>query len=581
MTQFSDRIIQLSDAVKKKIAAGEVIEGPFSAVKELIENSIDAGASSIDVKITGAGLKKIVVADDGRGIFPDDIESAVAEHATSKIKNAEDISSIISYGFRGEALSSLSSISRLTILSRRRELETGARLETADGKNNISAYAGPAGTIVIAENLFYSVPARKKFLRAERAELRRVREVLLASALANHRISFTLESDEKRIVTLPACESETDRITQIYGKEVAISLTRESITDIKVKIEGWFSKLGHMRASRSMQSLFVNGRPVEHPHLSFHLSRAYESIAAKGEYPAALIFITLEPALVDVNVHPAKREVKLFDRAYIDSLIFQLAKKAIESSKGLVNFKGDHHPSRLNDSSIQTDNLTEQKNLFAQNHPSMGPSQISREFSQHYASLISESGNAGGIMLCGIAFATYIIAEKEDTLYLIDFHAAHERMIFDSITGGDADAATQDLLFPNIIELSPDEHAAVMDGAEYFAKCGFVLEDFSDNSIIIRGMPALAKGTDPEDIIREFLGGEDMGSDPRDRVLKKIAASVACKAARRAGEGIPHGEAYALAEWALERAVEKRCPHGRPFVRELTKSELDRMFIRT
>lgn len=324
-----DRIRLLPDSVKKKIAAGEVVEGPFSVIKELVENAIDAGASHIDVQVLEGGLRKITVRDDGRGMHRGDVPLAVMEHATSKIEDIHDIESISSYGFRGEALSSISSVSRLTILSRRADEATGARLAGADGAVEISDYAGPAGTTVIVENLFYNVPARKKFLKTVRTETRLIREIFVKLAIPHPEIAFALDMDDTRQVTLNAAVSVEERLGQIYGASIMDDLYRVELQDLKVSLQGFLSRPHYLRSNRAMQLLYVNSRPVEYRYLGFLLSRAYEAVAPRGKYPAGIIFIDIDARLVDVNIHPAKKEVKLFDSHYIDRLILALGEKAV------------------------------------------------------------------------------------------------------------------------------------------------------------------------------------------------------------------------------------------------------------
>ncbi|HPL18744.1 MAG TPA: DNA mismatch repair endonuclease MutL [Spirochaetota bacterium] len=324
-----ERIRLLPDSVKKKIAAGEVVEGPFSVIKELVENAIDAGASHVDVQVLEGGLRKITVRDDGRGMHRDDVPLAVMEHATSKIEDIHDIERISSYGFRGEALSSISSVSRLTILSRRADEATGARLAGADGAVEVSDYAGPAGTTVIVENLFYNVPARKKFLKTVRTETRFIREIFVKLAIPHPEIAFSLDVDDDRQVTLNRAGSVEERLGQIYGGSIMDDLYRVELQDLKVSMRGFLSKPHYLRSNRAMQMLYVNNRPVEYRYLGFLLSRAYEAVAPRGKYPAGIIFIDIDARLVDVNIHPAKKEVKLFDGHYIDRLILALGEKAV------------------------------------------------------------------------------------------------------------------------------------------------------------------------------------------------------------------------------------------------------------
>ena len=324
-----ERIQLLPDGVQKKIAAGEVVEGPFSIVKELVENSVDAGATHIDVQVYEGGLKKIVVRDDGRGIYRADIGLAVMEHATSKIRDIGDIEGIGTYGFRGEALSSISSVSRMTLLSRRSDEETGGRYTGTDAGTEIGEHAGPAGTTVIVENLFYNVPARKKFLKSARTELRLVREAVMKIAIPNPDIAFSLDVDDTREMTIPVSGSQDRRIEQVFGNGIMNDLQYETLSDLKISVSGYCSKPHFLKSSRSMQMLFINRRPVEYRYLGFLLSKAYEAVAARGKYPAGLIFIDIDPRLVDVNIHPAKKEVKLFDHRYVERLILALAEKAL------------------------------------------------------------------------------------------------------------------------------------------------------------------------------------------------------------------------------------------------------------
>ncbi|HPQ54244.1 MAG TPA: DNA mismatch repair endonuclease MutL, partial [Spirochaetota bacterium] len=279
------RIRVLPDSVKNKIAAGEVVEGPFSVLKELMENAIDSGAGVIDVEVSGSGLKKILVRDNGEGISREDLPLTIQEHATSKIVTVEDIETITTCGFRGEALSSISSISKFTLLSRSGAEQLGGRLESEGERVDVSDYAGPPGTTAIVENLFYNIPARKKFMKSPSAEMRSIRQTFLRTALAWPAISFSLTIDDDRKLTLPAVDDTAERITQIYGKGVGNGLYYEKLRDIRVAVEGYVSGPDYFKSSRSMQMIYVNRRPVEYKYLGFLLSRGYEAILKKGQYP--------------------------------------------------------------------------------------------------------------------------------------------------------------------------------------------------------------------------------------------------------------------------------------------------------
>ncbi|OHD63651.1 MAG: hypothetical protein A2176_05825 [Spirochaetes bacterium RBG_13_51_14] len=577
-----ERIKILSDSVQKKIAAGEVVEGPYSIVKELVENSIDAGASTIDIQVFDGGLKKIVVRDDGRGIYRDDIRLAVMEHATSKIGDIHDIEAIGSYGFRGEALSSISSVSRLAILSRRGDEEVGARLTSADGGVEITDYAGPAGTTIIVENLFYNVPARKKFLKSIRTELRSIRDAVLKSAIPNPGITVTLAVDDARQITLGEAETLEQRIEQIYGSGIMNNLYREVLRDLKVSIDGFLSRPHYLASSRSMQMLFVNRRPVEYRYLGFILSKAYEAVVPRGRYPAGLIFIDIDPHLVDVNIHPAKREVKLFDHRYIDRLITGLAEKALNREhrvEGGLFVSGAAPQGRpaMGDEPNRTGGATGAPDDGA--HGMAGSGLSSSTFVKDVADLYRDIKKSGDSRIIGIALGTYLILEKDASLYLIDFHAAHERIIYDSLMEKGHVFESQRLAFPRVLELSMEDHALILENNGKFSEIGFDIEDFSDTAVKISALPEVARNADAADLLMDFL--ESFRTEGRQAdVAHTMAATLACHAAKRAGDRLTTDDLERLVSDIFRRDRLLRCPHGRPFVYKLEKQDLEKMFKR-
>ncbi|MBN1532603.1 MAG: DNA mismatch repair endonuclease MutL [Spirochaetes bacterium] len=581
------RIRVLPDSVKNKIAAGEVIEGPFSVVKELLENALDAGASRIEVKVEEAGLRRILVRDDGEGIPAKDLPLAVVEHATSKIDRIEDIERIGSYGFRGEALSSMAAVSELTILSRTRGEETGARLEWRGGEASVQGYAGPAGTTVIVENLFYNIPARKKFLKSRSTEARYLREAFLRAALPHQDVEFSLETDGRRAVTLVPSDSMDERIAAIYGTEAAESLFREELQDLKVKLTGYLSMPHYMKSSRSMQLLYVNRRPVEYRYLGMLLSRAYEAVSRKGEHPAALIFIEIDPSLVDVNIHPAKREVKFFDQRYLDGLIFSLARKGLSGPQrmpgGLLRADGEVRramevpvPDAVGAGDREAA-LFHGGGGFSAAHGG-APAGTVRSLVRESAEILA-SGGERSFTLMGVAFGTYCVVEAGEALHVIDIHAAHERVIYDSLMRRSQGREVQELLFPKVVQLSAVDHAIVMDNLEGLESMGFRIEDFSDGAVVIRGVPMITGAAVPEKMLEEFISAVKE-ERPSGSAESLIAASVACHSAWRAGDLIPSGELAALVESSLEEGREKRCPHGRPYLYTVHKNDLERMFKR-
>jgi DNA mismatch repair protein MutL len=580
----------LPDSVKKKIAAGEVVEAPFSIVKELVENSIDAGADRIDIQVAECGLKKIAVGDNGSGIYRDDMVLAVAEHATSKIRDIHDIEQIRSYGFRGEALSSISSVSRLTILSRRAEEEAGARLYASGDGFEVADFAGAAGTTVIVENLFYNIPARKKFLKAMRTELRAIRETIVRISIPNPHIAFNLDVDGKRLVTLTSAGSIDRRIEQIYGSGIMKDLYFSGLKDFKVAVSGFFSRPDFLRSSRSMQLLFVNKRPVDYRNLGFLLSRAYEAVAIKGKFPAGIVFIDIDPELVDVNIHPAKKEVKFFDHHYLDRLIISLAEKVLNREHPMRDrLFAAGEANKTESGSAAGGGLIPQGNIFkgpSVSNPetrskeehyqetSMPPLQI-RNVGDSYQDI--ESDKEAKIL--GIAFGAYIILERNGELYFIDFHAAHERIIYDSLIGKRGAFESQALAFPLTLELSIEDHALVLENIENFSEIGFDIEDFSDNTIKISAVPEVAREADISGIVADFISSTH---DARGTagIADRMAMAVACHAAKRAGDVLSPGDIDRLIRTALADGSELRCPHGRPFVYKIGREDLERIFKR-
>ncbi|HPS85640.1 MAG TPA: DNA mismatch repair endonuclease MutL [Spirochaetota bacterium] len=579
------RIILLPDHIKHMIAAGEVVEGPFSVVKELIENSIDAGASAIDVQIYDSGLKKIIVRDDGSGILKDDIALSIEEHATSKITDSSGLHNVTTYGFRGEALSSISSISDMVILSKTSGEAAGSRLESAGGKVTITDFAGMRGTTVIVENLFYNMPARKKFLKSKKTELRSIRETILKMALPSYNTAFTFDVDGKREISLPAAKTRDERIQQIFGKTILQSLYLEELIDLKVRLKGYLSKPDFMKSSRNMQFIFVNNRPIEYKFLSFHLSRAYEAVIPKGKYPAAIIFIEIDPELIDVNIHPAKREVKLFDQKYIDEMIFNLASKSLNKPHSIPDsfFKTAAAEPDIRPVFSERDTFT-----LPQKPVSLTAAEYLPEPS--YSGSLFDPNEVGipvnpefkidkGLKILGTLFDTYILIEDDDKLHLIDFHAAHERILYDKLKISRNEIEYQELIFPVSIELSIDEFALVADNIEIFNEIGFEIEEFSDYTIIVRSVPVIAGNDKINELIKNMIDNIKDGIKSND-LMERFYSLIACHSAKRAGDKMSRSDMETLTRMVMDGGIELRCPHGRPFFFTINQNDLERIFKR-
>ncbi|MDA3901201.1 MAG: DNA mismatch repair endonuclease MutL [Spirochaetes bacterium] len=578
-------IRELPDHVKRMIAAGEVIEGPHSVVKELIENSIDSEADRITIKIEDGGMQRIVVTDNGCGIVPEELSLAIAEHATSKIGTVDDIQSIYSYGFRGEALSSIASISHITILSKPDGVDTGARLICRESIE-IAPFAGPTGTTVIVEHLFYNTPARKKFMKARSTEIRKIRESCTKLALAHPEIAFVLESDGKQLFSLQKTETVRNRISDLFGGAEGESLYSGSVSDMQVSLTGYISSPSNLKRSRLYQHLFVNNRPVDYRNLSFHANRAYDAMLPHGSHPALYLFLQIPPNLIDVNVHPCKREIKLFDSRYIESLIYGFIKKTLgehELSVGSVNLNTD----RSSDSEIHDINSERQTTAVFKQAEKIEKIETgetnSPDIFKDGRSLYNDLQDWNYL---GTIFRTYILIEKDNSLKILDFHAAHERIQYDRLRKNVGQVTVQKLIFPEEYSVTPDKFSILTENLDLLRSLGFDIDIFSEESLIINGVPI---GIDPGQAticIDQFLeaavdvtidkNAKDYFDEIRDRAIERIA----CHSAKRAGDPMNRSDAEALISMVFSGAYELRCPHGRPFVVDISRSELVKLFRR-
>lgn len=574
---IKQRIQILPDAVKRKIAAGEVIDGPYSVIKELVENALDAQATDIDIEIEESGLKRIVVRDNGIGIYRDDLPLAVEEHATSKIKSIDDIFSIITMGFRGEALSSIAEVSQCTILSRAAEEEIGGKLVIAEGKKELFDWAGPTGTTVIVENLFFNTPARKKFIKGLKSELNRIKDTIFALAIANSHIQFKVKIDNKIAFVFEPADT-LQRIAQIYGNEMADNLLYGSLSDLHCTIEGYCTKPNYYRSNRSLQFLYVNHRPVQFPYFNFILQQVYQTILQKGQYPAAFIFCTIKPDLIDVNVHPAKKEIRFFDNNYIHSMIYNFANKLIS---GTIHA----FPIKHNDTQLQNKNITTASNannytdnntpplLYTQ--PNVNPQTLIHEAQHLYTQLHNKDYS-----VIGTIFGSYVLIQKENNLYIIDFHAAHEKKLFDYLMSIDSVSAVQQLLMPVVMELSPDLLIHIHSYKDILTKYGIIIDQFDEHSIVINAIPDFCNTNDIEGLMRDIVGSLHENKNSLNNIKIKIIEKIACHSAKRANDIITQDDIIAIADYVLS-TNDYRCPHGRPFVYIVSKSELERFFKRS
>jgi DNA mismatch repair protein MutL len=566
-------IIELPREVVDKIAAGEVVERPSSVVKELVENSLDAGAALIEVEVRNGGLDLIRVSDDGRGMPRNDLLMSVRPHATSKINSYQDILEAYSYGFRGEALPSIASVSRLKITSRAAGHDTGWELACGAGREHREREAAAAtGTTVEVEALFGNVPARRKFLRSAMTESRRCLEEVYHQALANHGVGFRFVNDGRMALDLPAAGA-AERWRQALGRELFQTMVPLDTSSGDLSVAGLSSKPGSLWPRRREQNIYVNGRRVVHRLVQSAAYQAYGP-ALEGRHPAFLLFLAMPARYVDVNVHPAKREVRFRD----NELVFRFVRSSMEKA---VFGKGDGPREALS---------------FPQRMPAGGGPQgrtwpdlsvAERQSVFELASAGSETSgpqsNLAGpppVAQCWQLHDRYIIAPIRNGMILVDQHAAHERILYEELLGRSGGARPQQMMFPAAVELTASEMLVLAEHRCVFESLGFDLKEFGGRTIVIEGLPSSTAEADAEAVVRGILGDlgdtRQAGSDPRERV----ARSFACRAAIKAGRPLSQEEMNRLIDRLFATASPYLDPHGRPAVIKLSLEDLERRFGR-
>jgi DNA mismatch repair protein MutL len=582
----------LSSEVASQIAAGEVIERPASVVKELLENSLDAGARSITITIEEAGKKLIEVADDGSGIPSAELELAVARHATSKLARSDELFSISTLGFRGEALASIGSISRMTITSRVQNEQEGARLRVEGGRSSQLTKVGTTvGTTVRVEDLFYNVPARLKFLKSDVTERRAIDVLVTRYALAYPDRRFKL-SDGKNIVLQTSGDGDRRAIlAALYGVDVAKQMLEIISEEEGSTLTGFISPTSLTRSNRREITFFINGRWVHDVSLSTALLQAYHTLLMVGRYPLTTVFLEIPPQEVDVNVHPAKAEVRFRNQDKIFSFVQRSARKTllayspvpnvapslwgttrIVPAEGPRNTGLDWAIGHDEDLSRFSDSLSPAAAQSAQASNATQPSITA-----------SQPSSIPLLRLIGQIGATYLVAEGPDGLYLVDQHAAHERVLFEKLMAQHAmkNIPSQALLTPAVVTLPPQSSNLLINQLPFLQHFGFDVEEFGPNTFQIRAMPALFMGSDPSVALRALV--EDFEEDEaplQNEIEAKLAARVCKRMAVKAGQGLSSEEQRALLHDLEACDSPRTCPHGRPTMIHLSVDMLERQFGR-
>jgi DNA mismatch repair protein MutL len=570
-----------------QIAAGEVIERPASIVKELVENSLDAGAQSVEIEIEAGGVRLTRVRDDGSGIPADELKLALSRHATSKISTADDLGEIMTLGFRGEALPSIASVSRFEITSRHLEAERAASVTVDSGMVSDPAPAAhPPGTTIEVRELFYNLPARRKFLRSEVTEQGHIVRLVERLALSRSDVGFRLRSGSRTLLDAPALREgghAADRIGRIVGREfVERSLELEHSAG-PVRITGWIGAPAAARATADMQFWFVNGRAVRDRLLMNAVRLGYRDVLYGGRQPAYVLYLEIDPKLVDVNAHPQKLEVRFRDSRQIHDFVFRAVERRLAGTKPGVSvvppaYTSNGHysqglPLRAADAGVP--GVWAVAQMLRGGGSEISPDEIPYE--RDTAQVATPLGEALA-QIHGI----YILAQNDHGLVLVDMHAAHERVLYENMKAQQGGAATQLLLAPISIELKVDELDALLEKQAEWQAAGFDLERLGPQTLVVRSVPALLPREDIAALVRDVVGDvtSDGAAHHLDGATDRLLGTIACRSAIHAHRRLNLAEMNALLRQMEQTPRADQCNHGRPTWTQVTLQELDRMFLR-
>ena len=584
----------LSSEVASQIAAGEVIERPASVVKELLENSLDAGAHTITISMEEAGRKLIEIADDGLGIPSDELELAVARHATSKLIRSDDLFSIQTLGFRGEALASIGSVARMTATSRVKKEKEGARLKVEGGKSGKPTKVGTTvGTTIRVEDLFYNVPARLKFLKTDVTERRAIDALVTRYALAYPDKRFKL-SDGKNVTLQTTGDGDRRAIlAALYGVDVAKQMLEIMAEEEGYRLTGFISPTSLTRSNRKEITFFINGRWVHEISLSTALLQAYHTLLMVGRYPMTALFLEINPEEVDVNVHPAKAEVRFRNQEKIFSFVQRSARKALLAYSPVPNVAPSLWGATRTVPS-ESKSTVELDWAIGHDEPVMENSKqivASNDRLTVSAAQNAVSGNEAQsiferiplLRLIGQIGATYIVAEGPDGLYLVDQHAAHERVLFEKLMAQHDlnKIPSQSLLTPAVVTIPPQSAQLLITQLSTLQHFGFDVEEFGPNTFQVRAMPALFMGSDPAVALRALIEDFEEDETPlQNEIEAKLAARVCKRMAVKGGQALSSEEQRVLLNDLEACDSPRTCPHGRPTMIHLSVDMLERQFGR-
>ena len=592
----------LSDELINQIAAGEVIERPASVVKELVENSLDAAAKRIDVELERGGCGLICVRDDGIGVGPQEIAIALARHATSKIASLDDLENIATLGFRGEALPSIASVSRLSLISRCAEAEHAWAVDSRDGEVSAPKPAShPPGTSLEVRDLFFNVPARRKFLRTEATEFQHVVRMLERLALSRFDAGFTLSHNGKRIWTLPPARSPAERlarVAKICGEDFASHVLELRHETESLRLSGWLALPTFTRTQSDLQFAFLNGRFVRDKLLAGAARLAYQDVLFNGRFPAYLLYLELDPTMVDVNAHPQKLEVRFRDARRIHDFLFRTVERALAGTRPTTESAGSAPIDWLTGSAAYTHVAPPTQARFVLPEARLRPSTDAyRSFLETAPSPAAVRDSAADMSTdappsdvaapLGYAIAqlhgVYILAQTAEGMVLVDMHAAHERVMYEGMKKLlQGQTAQQQLLVPEVLQVTPAQAEAAEEHAAEFFALGFVVTRLAPDQLALRAVPSLLSGRDPAGVVRDVLSDlVETGHSRRvEESINHLLGTMACHAAVRAQRSLTLPEMNALLREMERTDRADQCNHGRPTWVRLSLGDLDRLFMR-
>ena len=592
------RIHRLGRDMINKIAAGEVVERPASVVKEMVENSIDAEASHIEIALEDGGKKLIRVTDDGIGMSPPDLALALERHTTSKIGGADDLFRINTLGFRGEALASIASVSRCRVVSRERGAEEAASLECeGDCLGEVRACGAPEGTIIEVRDLFYNVPARKKFLRTSATELRHVTETATRLALPHYALGVKLMHGGKAVLRLPGATSPRERIAALFGDDLCRLLLPVHSESSAMTLTGLIAGPGEGLPSAT-QYVFLNGRYIRDRAVHRAIAEAYRGRLTRGRFPAAFLFLQLDPGRVDVNVHPTKIEVRFRDSGAVFAQILTALEHALGSSGPLPAGpaaapraeKSDHDTSVrqavadfFERAADRSEPAHERRRRDAHEPAFPAAAPTASEDAQSPADTTAPPTMPATVRSFAQLHNSYIVEETPDGFLLIDQHALHERILYDELRRrvDRASVPRQRLLVPEIVDLRPEDFLRVMELKDALLTMGVEVEPFGEKTVAVHAVPHLAGDVNPGELLLEILGvAGGPGRGKATASQEDIMRAIACKAAVKAGDRLPRAQIESLLEQRDRLGPEPTCPHGRPTTLRFDLRDLEKQFRR-